>query len=348
MKKALPNPDFGCSGLFALPYEAVKWELVKTAIRLDLFDHLQESETAEEIARKLATHPMNTGHFLNALTALGYLSKKEGRFRNTSLAQTFLTDGSDTSIGPSLLFMESWILPLLGGGMEALLRDGPTPSPEISDEGIWATGARSSMNHGRRGRAQRIAGYVASLPEFPSFSRMLDLGAGPGIIGIAVTAAHPSLRCVLFDQPAVCRVAEQVIAEYGVEDRMETMSGDYTKDPIGDGYDFIMANYTLNFYHDTLDFIVGKVHDALTPGGLFMVLSDGLTHERTKPAASVLAWLATTLQGSDMAFERGTVARAMLRAGFASTESRMLDDIEMEAHGPVDMIVGRKAPYPIA
>lgn len=348
MKKALPTSHLECAELFALPYGTVRWELVKTAIQLDLFDHLQEPETAEEIAERLATHPANTGHFLNALAALGYLSKQEGRFRNTPLAQTFLTGGSDTSIGPSLLFMESWILPLLGGGMKDLVRNGPGPSREVGDEGIWETGARASLNYSRCGRAQRIAEHVASLPEFPSFSRMLDMGAGPGIIGIAVASAHPSLRCVLFDQPAVCRVTDRVIAEYGVEDRAETMRGDYTQDPIGDGYDFVMANYTLNFYHDTLDSIVRKVHDALNPGGLFMVLSDGLTREKTQPAASVLAWLAPTLQGSDMAFERGTVARAMLRAGFASTESRMLDDIEMEAHGPVDMIVGRKAPCPIA
>ena len=43
-----------------------------------------------------------------------------------------------------------------------------------------------------------------------------------------------------------------------------------------------------------------------------------------------------------MSFERGTIANAMQEAGFVSTQSQLLDDIEIEAHGPVDLIVGRK------
>jgi hypothetical protein len=45
----------------------------------------------------------------------------------------------------------------------------------------------------------------------------------------------------------------------------------------------------------------------------------------------------------DMSFERGLVADAMLRAGFVSTQSQIINDAELEAHGPVDMIIGRKA-----
>ena len=178
--------------------------------------------------------------------------------------------------------------------------------------------------------------------EFASFSRILDLGAGPGVIGIAVASAHPSLECYLCDQPAVCRVAEEVIAEYGLEDRVRTLSGDYMNDPIGGNYDFIMANFTLNFYGDRLDQIMAKVYQALNPQGVFMVTSDGLTHEKTRPEASVISWLSTALQGMDMSFERGVVADAMLRAGFVSTQSQMMTDVDVEAHGPVDMIIGRK------
>ncbi len=32
MKKTLPLPEFDSGNLFMLPYEALKWELLKTAI----------------------------------------------------------------------------------------------------------------------------------------------------------------------------------------------------------------------------------------------------------------------------------------------------------------------------
>ncbi len=342
MKKTLPDLDMQPAELLKLPYDAVKWELLKTAIEFNLFDHLSEFRTAEEVAAALTLHSGNTEHFLNALTAMGWLTKKNGRFLNTALVKAFLTSGGDTSIGGVLMFMDQWNTAVLNGKMAGLIKNGPPSAQNMADEGTWEKGARVSVNNSRTGRAQLIASHVSALPEFSSFSRILDLGAGPGVIGIAVAAAHPSLKCYLFDQVAVANVAKAVIAEYGMQDRVAALCGDYMNDPIGDGYDFIMANFTLNFYKDKLDEIVAKVYRALKPGGIFMVTSDGLTHEKTSPPAMVISWLATSLQGCDMSFEQGVIADAMLGAGFVSVRSRTLNDVEMEAFGPVDMDIARK------
>lgn len=343
MKKDLPDPNFSYGELFRLPYEAVKWEVLKTAIELEIFERLTEPETATGLASRLSTHEANTEHLLKALVGLGLLVYSNGYYGNSPISETFLTTNKDTSIGKALLFMSGWTSLVLNGGMMNLVRKGPSSTGDFSDESIWEAGARASLNHSRCGRAQMIAEQVAALPEFPSFSRMLDLGAGPGVIGVAVTAAHPKLNCIVFDQEAVCAVSKEVITEYGMEDRVQTMSGDYMNDPIGDNYDFVMANFTLNFYQDRLDDVIAKVHDALQPGGVFMVSSDGLNKDKTAPAASVISWLPTCLQGKDMSFRRGVISNAMLRAGFVSTESRIVTDVELEAHGPVDVIIGRKS-----
>jgi predicted O-methyltransferase YrrM len=342
MKKAFPESKRMQSTLFGLPHEAVKWELLKTAIELGVFDHLVQPATASEVATVLSTHGKNTEFMLNALVAIGCLSKTNERFQNTSTADTHFVKGKDTYIGSSFLFSERWTRPLMDGGLKNLVQNGPLPSKPVNDESIWEQGARASLNFGLCGRAQRLATYVAALPEFLSFKRMLDLGAGPGILGIAVVAAHPSLECVLFDQPAVCKVADEVIVEYGMENRVATFSGDYMNDPIGSGYDFVMANYTLNFYKDRLEQIFEKVYQAINPGGIFMVASDGLARDRTSPAASVISWLSVSLQGNDMALERGEIADAMLRAGFVSTQSQMFEDFDLAAHGPIDITIGRK------
>ncbi len=342
MKKALPELDSAVSRVFGLSFEAVKWELLKAAIELGVFDHLVEPATSAELAARLSTHPGNTKFMLNALVALGCLSKQDGQFQNAPLADAYLVGGKDTFLGDFLLFADGWNQPLMGGGLKELVKNGPPPPRSVQDETLWETGARAGLNFNRCGRAQRVAEYVAALPEFASFRRMLDMGAGSGVIGIAVAAAHPSLECVLLDQRAVCRVADEVIAEYGMEARVSTLPGNYMTDPIGAGYDFIMANYTLNFYKDRLDQVFNKVYEALEPGGVFIVCSDGLSREKTAPAASVISWLSTSLMGADMSFERGVIADAMLRAGFVSAQSQMFDDFDLAAHGPVDVIVGRK------
>lgn len=342
MKKELPTPEFDPGYLLNLPYEALKWEILKSAIELKVFDLLSEPANAAKVSDVLSIHPINTEFFLNALVAIGCLTKTNGEFKNTKLAECYLTGSKDTSLGGSLLFMSGWITPVLNGGVMNLLRNGPCPSKDIASDELWEKGARASINHTRCGRAQIIARYVSELPEFPAFSKILDLGAGPGVIGIAVTSAHSSLKCIIYDQPAVCNVAGEVIAEYGMEDRVTTECGNYMEDDFGKGFDFIMANFTLNFYRDHLGVIVRKVHDALKPGGIFMVTSDGVNKDGTAPAASIISWLPTSLQGNDMSFKKGMIARSMLDAGFVSTERQTLTDINLESHGPVEMTIGRK------
>ena len=342
MKKVLPYMESDSSTLFTLPYEALKWELLKTAIELDLFDLTSESITASVLCETLSLHPANTVHLLNALTAMGCLTKRDNQYKNTRQTEQFLTSGKDTSLGASLLFMANWTTPVLNGGLKELVKNGPPPKQNLADPELWEKGARASVNHSRCGRAQTIAQHLSELPEFNSFSKILDMGAGPGIIGIAITAVHPTLTCVLMDQSAVCKVAEEVVVEYGMENRIIVMAGDYMRDDFGGEYDLIMANFTLNFYRDRLGEIMKKVLEALRPGGIFMVTSDGLNKDKTAPAGSVISWLPTMLQGNDMSFETGQISRAMLAAGFISTEQHTLMDIEQEAHGPTEMTVGRK------
>lgn len=342
MGKKLPNPDTRIGSLVAALYGTEKWEVLKTALKLGVFDTLSESRTAEEVASILCTHVRNTEYLLNALVSLGYLTKREGCYQNTPLAESLLTSDKETSVGPSLLYLEKWIRSVLNDGMLDLVRNGPPPPEPLDNEYIWKAGVQAMLNQDRCGRAQRIALFVTSLPEFSSFKRMLDIGAGSGIMSIAIAIAHPSLRCFLLDRPAVCSIAEKVVAEYNLNYRIQAIRGDYMKDPIGTDYDFIMANYTLNFYRERLDEIVSKAYQALKPGGIFLVTSDALNRDKTAPTSTVMSWLAIWLQGMDMSFGQGVVSVAMREAGFESTESQILEGGKLDPYIPVEMIVGRK------
>ena len=343
MRKELPRVNSDWGRFFMLQQEALRWELLKTAIELGLFDLTTDAVTSDEVADGLCLHRENTEHMMNALVALGCLSKEDGKYVNNGQAELFLTSEGETSLGESLLYMEKWMLPVMNGGMKDLVKNGPKERKNIADPAIWEQGARITVNHSRCGRAQFIADRVSELPEFQSFGSMLDLGAGPGIIAVAVTSVHDSMKSVVLDQSPVAKVAEEIVREYGMEDRMTVRSGDYMKDDIGSGYDLIMANFTLNFYRDDLSSVMTKVRDALNPGGVFVVMSDGISFDGTGPADSVLSWLPTTLQGEDMSIRTGQISSAMLEVGFGSTEVRVLpDEGGMQGHGPVEMTVGRK------
>ena len=85
---------------------------------------------------------------------------------------------------------------------------------------------------------------------------------------------------------------------------------------------------------------MGKVYAALNPGGVYVSLAEGLSHERTKPAMLINAMLAHSLAGEDLMFDEGEIAQAMLRAGFRSVHSRQAEGSSW--YGPAVVDIARK------
>jgi hypothetical protein len=313
--------------------------LLMAGVELGVFSHLCEPASAIAVAEAIDGYSVNTGVFLNGLAAIGLVRKKAGLCQNSPLAQAYLVPDTETCMGRELISVMQMQQPVLDD-IAGLVREGPRPIPEtdIASEEFWTRMARDMANSERGGTAQQVAGIVSALPEFPAFRKMLDLGGGPGLIGMAIVAEHPSLKGVVFDRPQVVKVAEELIKEYEMEDRMEVLGGDYLQDSIGEGYDLIWASACLNFAKHDMDSLMKKIYDALSPNGVFISCAEGLTHERTLPEIRVLESLLRALVGQDFWFDQGFIADSMLRAGFRSVRSSTLDS----CWGPMDLDVARK------
>ncbi len=330
--KKLPEVNISFEELYRMVITPVRLKLLLAGIALKVFNQLSEPKSADAVAQAMGAHPQNTRLFLDGLAACGLVLKKNGLYRNTPLAQAFLVEDSPTYLGQTLT--SSAQLSLRGlEELPRLVKEGPAPH-------LPGTGAESVdtiVGYERAGAAQQAVEIVSALPEFPLFRKMLDLGGGPGLIGMAIVAAHPSMKGVVFDLPPVIKRTETFITEYGMEERMEVLGGDYNRDPIGEGYDLIWASATL-YFAQNMDAVIKKIYEALNPGGVFISFSDGLTHERTKPEIMVLAWLSAALTGQDLGFDQGFIADSMLRVGFKSVRSRTVDT----PIGPMDLDIGRK------
>ena len=338
--KKLPEVNESFEELYRMLIAPIKSKLLLTGIELKVFDQLSEQRSAEAVAEALGTHPENTRLFLDGLTASDLVVKQDGLYQNTPVAQAFLVENTTTFLGPILTITAQTFFAL--DDLPKLVKEGPAPPPspeaDMGSEQIWAQFAAAMANAERAGIARQAPEIVSELSEFPSFKKMLDLGGGPGLIGITIVATHPSMKGVIFDRPAIIKVAETFIKEYEMEDRMEVLGGDFNHDPIGEGYDLIWASSALSLAKDDMDSLTKKIYDALNPGGVFLVLHEGLTYEQTKPDAMVLSMMPLALMGQDMRFDQGFIADSMLRVGFKSVRSRTLDT----DWGPMDLDIGRK------
>ena len=204
---------------------------------------------------------------------------------------------------------------------------------------MWAESARLSAPYQYCGPAQDIARIVAAQPEFPTMKMMLDLGGGAGFFTQAIVGAHPSMTGVVFEQPPVAEVTREFLKEYEADTRILVKEGDNMSDPLGNAFDLIFASSTLNFHKARLNEFFVKIHDALSPGGIFMTHQDGIADERTKPASHITEFLAVELTGGDFALPQGLIAQTILDAEFQSVRSFTLrSDV-----GDMDIDIGRKA-----
>jgi predicted TPR repeat methyltransferase len=340
MMKKLPEVNISHEKLYDLLTGQVKSQLLLTSIELKIFNHLSEPISAEAVAEAMDLHPANTRIFLDGLASIDLLVKKDGLYQNAPVAQALLIDGSQTFLGEMFTMQEQmWNSGL--NMLSSLVKEGPPQASQEDDfdsEGMWAEFAVSMANHERAGLAQLAVKIISELPEFPSFRKMMDLGGGPGIVGIAVVGAHPNMKGVIFDQPSIIKITANFIKEYEIEDRVSTIGGDYNTDSIGEGYDLIWACNSLNFGKANMDALMKKIYDSLNPGGVFVSLCEGLTHERTRSEFVVLSMLSFALMGQDITFDRGFIADSMIRTGFKSVRSCPLE----ASWGMADLDIGRK------
>lgn len=327
--KELPEINESLTKIYDISLSPVRANALAAGVEMQIFDRLGSPATAKSIAGSCGYDIEMTEEFLNVLAACGLLEKKAGSFVNRPETERFLVSDSPTYYG-KILLREYRRITMSPETIIDIVKNGPASRQNDNNmclEDFWTSYARSIANWERSGSAQKLADIVSDLPQFDSFRHMLDLGGGPGLMGIAVMKRHQSMTGVVFDQPAVAKVAEEFIDDYGMQGRMTVMGGDYLRDSIGDGYDLVLCSCTLNFALGFMDEVVRKIYDALNPGGVFVSLHDGICNEGTSPEYHILNMMSSSLSGFNCGIEKGLIAASMKRSGFepVTSKSVMLD-----------------------
>ncbi len=299
--------------------------ILLTAVELDLFTAVGEGATAAQVARKAGTHPRATETLLNALAAIGAVTKKDGRFFNTPATARHLVAGSPEYARPALMhtvhLFDSWAT------LTACVRAGTAvrqPGDE-AQEPHWTESFIEAMHW----RAQGDADVLARAAGAERVRRMLDVGGGSGVYSIAFARANPQLRAVVLDLEPVTRIAGRHIRAAGLEDRVATRTGDLTRDEFGSGYDLILLSAICHMLspEENLD-LLRRCHRALEPGGRVLIRDFILDPDKTSPPHAAIFsvnMLVNTKGGANYTEEEYS---AWLReAGFAEVRREAADRI---------------------
>lgn len=304
----------------------IQTQAVEQAIEYRLFTLLDKPTSADAVAQKLDLNPGATVVWLDLLWSLELLVRRvpaaapsDTEYVTSPLAARFFVETSPENCAQAWLYRARF-LSRFASQWDTLLRHGFDPQGEAAPKSSWAQAAREQI-----GQEQRVITVPAvlrllqTLPALPETGRLLDLGSGPGHVGIALAQRLPGWRGVLCDQPETAEVASENITAAGLSQRLQALGCDLNTDGIGHGYDLIWCSSVLHFLRDLRD-AVRKMWDALNPGG-WLLLAHAELADDAELAARVMPFYGTvTLRGNRLP-RPGEVAGMMAAAGFTDIRS---------------------------
>jgi predicted O-methyltransferase YrrM len=285
-----------------------------TAIELDLFTAVGKGATASQAAHRLGGGERATEMLLNALVALGMLTKQAGLFRNAPLAARYLSAGSPDNVRTALMHSvhvwDRWsTLTACVRAGTSVLRRGPEKRGQD-----WTQAFIGAMHLNAVARAPAVVSAVGA----KGVDRLLDVGGGSGAYSIAFAKARRTLRAEVLDRPEVLPMARGHIAKAGLSDRVKTRAGDLRKDKLGRGYHLILLSAICHMLgpEENLD-LFRRSLAALAPGGRIVIQDFILEPDKTAPrvgALFALNMLVGTRSGSS--YSEPEYAQWLRQAGF--------------------------------
>jgi (2Fe-2S) ferredoxin/ubiquinone/menaquinone biosynthesis C-methylase UbiE/DNA-binding CsgD family transcriptional regulator len=304
-----------------------------TALELDIFTAVGSGATAEEVARKISTHPRATEMLLNALTAMGLLLKQQGVFHTTPTTARYFAEGSKDNARHGLIHTANiwhrW------SDLTESVRAGTAVShEEMAQRGDdWTKPFIAAMHRNAAERAPLVVKAVGTQPG----ERLLDVGGGSAAYSIAFAKANESLHATLLDLATVLPIAQGHINEAGLEERINTRAGDLRRDPLGKDFTLVLVSAICHMLspEENQD-LLRRCFKALAPQGRVVIQDFILEADKTTPkqaALFALNMLVGTPAGSTYSYdEYGTWLR---EAGFPEVR-------EIRLPGPSSLMVGEK------
>jgi hypothetical protein len=150
---------------------------------------------------------------------------------------------------------------------------------------------------------------------------MVDLGGGAGSYSIAFVNCTPGLRSTIIDLPQTLEVAREVIANFGLEERIDCTEGDIFNNlmlPIGKNVDlFFLSNVIHQEGYDENARLMRKLYINLVRGGRVIINDVMLDESRTSPTDGAL-FAVNMLVGTERgnSYTKGEIERLLTDAGF--------------------------------
>ena len=340
-----------------------------TAVELEVFTKLSGNKAVNinEFQNMFGIKQRPAEVFATALVSLGLLNvnnvtkNKEGKgervskdnekrlYSNSQLSDVFLDKNKPSYIGDFIIMMDKHLYDRWGKLPLSLKTNRPV---ETAAEGDVSAGTMFDMaksnqlieqmqmfTHAMYGVSVGPAMALAKVFDFSSYNKLMDIGGGSGVYAIEVVKQNPNMSAVVLELEPACKVADQYIKRFDLQDKIHTQVLDFFKDNLPTDYDVAFLSHIIHFLDEEKDkILLKKIHDSLpNDRNSAIIISEWLLNdEKTGPVPSALMSLTMIVeqpQGRNYSFSE--ISKMLTDVGFTNIEKRPLA-------GPAEIVIGHK------
>jgi (2Fe-2S) ferredoxin/predicted O-methyltransferase YrrM len=318
-----------------------------TALELDIFTAVGVRADAAQIGNKINAPARATAMLLNALVALGLLTKSGDEYKSTPESGRFFVQGSKDNHRNGLLHTAN-IWHRWSTLTEAVRRGTRVPiEGEVGhkETPAWTRDFIAAMQRNAKDRAPLLVKALGTSVSTSSSSststsdvrRILDLGGGSGAYSIAFARTYPNVQCVILDVPEVVPLTAEYVRQAGVSAQVSLRAGDMIRDDFGSDYDIIMLNAICHMFSEEQNRdIFRRAYQALAPGGRLVVQDFILNPDKSGPQHAALFSLNMLVEtDSGASYNESEYSDWMRAAGF-------LEIRRINLPGPSSLILGSR------
>jgi hypothetical protein len=313
-----------------------------SAVELGLFTTLSSGPlTLSELSEQFQLHPRSASDFLDALVALGMLTRDGERYANTPSTDTFLDRAKPTYIGGVLEMANARLYPFWGSLTEALHTGKPQNEVKSGGEhffqALYADPVRlEGFLKAMTGLSLGAANAIATKFPWKEYATFVDVGTAQGSLPVQVALANPHLKGIGFDLPVVGPIFEEHVQSHGLTDRLRFQPGSFFQDPLPAADVVVMGHILHDWDIDEKRHLIAKAYDALPKGGAYIVFEAVIDNSRSENAFGLLMSLNMLIETPGGFDYTGADCEEWMRdAGFSETRVEHLV-------GPDSMVIGIK------
>jgi ubiquinone/menaquinone biosynthesis C-methylase UbiE len=332
-KKVTPERLMELSFAYAPPL------IISAGVSNKVFDSLEHgAKTSKQVAEETGASARALQIVMNALVGLDLLKKnRQGKYSLTQESAAFLLNNRPGThagffgiIAPQLISRWLRLSDIVREGRPAVAVNQETEGTEFFSQLVENIIPMSYP------AAQKLAEHL-KLSKAKDKIRVLDLAAGSGIWGIALTQTSPLVRVTAVDWAGMIPTTKRITQKFGFGDRFDYVEGDILEANFGSDYDIATLGHILHSEGEERSReLLKKTFRALKPGGVIAIAEWLVNNERTEPTHALMfavQMLVNSEKGDTFSFNE--IKNWLEDAGFKKVR-------KLDAPGPSPLILATK------